>query len=1139
MSKKIVAFLSPFVAAVLLGMLAAPASFARVNPDKSKRNWGGSLYKTNGSPRYQILNINNLWTWLRSDGQSNHSPTGDNGTFYPRGTAFLIYQDGVMWGGKAYVDQAKTQSAPFGQLIRVGGANYITGCREGRIIGEGANAVAANPGDPDARIYRIRRDYYTMSETELKRDAAESFEKPAAQVTESDMQKIFDQYAKDWQEWPVDYGAPFIDRNGNGVYDPPPPFSANFTADSLIAGGYDEPGVAGADPNSPADQVVWTVYNDLDRNQTITLQGSEPLGLEVQVTEWGYKRTDPLGNIFFRRIRIINKGGVDIDGTGTKGSFWIDSMYVAQWADPDLGSFADDLVGCDTTLSIGFVYNGNAVDSDYRKFNLPPPSGGYDFLQGPIVPSPGDSAVFDLKRRHGYKNLGMSSFSYFSAGSAISDPPRDYTRGTLRWYKMLRGYAPVDGPLTFYPFPPGMTPGPFPLSGDPVTQTGFIDGQGQPYSFAPGDRRLNVSTGPFTLAPGDTQEVVVALVAGLGADRLSSVAVMKFNDRFAQNTYDALFQVPKPPSPPHVVVTELDGEVVLEWGSDVDRIQDTETRVREPGGYAFEGYNVYQFPSRTASLKDAKRIVTYDLVTDPAVILDERFDTKSGQILQQPVQFGSNSGIKRFFRFNRDYVLDIDKIYNGQEYYLAVTAYSHATVPGFLPASLESSPTIITVRPKVPFGALYKSAYGDTLPVEHVSGTSDGAVRPIVIDPTASPGATYQVRFDTTGGETTWKVENKSTGQVLLANQKNQSGDDDYTIVDGLFLKVEGPPLAGKSWSADPNSDRWFTGGFDGELLFGGVYLAPNFTGSSVDPANFKTVEIRFVAKTGFTDLNGNGTYDIGEPYTMPAEGTQKAFMYQSWDDNTYEGFFDVPFTAWDVQDPSNPRQLNVVVRDRDGNHQWDLHSKVDDPNLPNGGDLRYNYVWIAATDYDPTGTLHASPAQGGTGWTGDFGAGKPGLWVLWLRQRGSREPYGKNVTLTLVPNFINTVNDVFEFTTPAPETGLQQEMFSAEHVGVFPNPYYAFNPAETNRLSRFVTFNNLPPKVTIRIFNLGGQLVRTLTKDDPSQFMKWDLLNHTGTPVASGMYLAEVEMELPSGGKFKKVLKLAIIQEQEVLDVY
>jgi hypothetical protein len=133
-----------------------------------------------------------------------------------------------------------------------------------------------------------------------------------------------------------------------------------------------------------------------------------------------------------------------------------------------------------------------------------------------------------------------------------------------------------------------------------------------------------------------------------------------------------------------------------------------------------------------------------------------------------------------------------------------------------------------------------------------------------------------------------------------------------------------------------------------------------------------------------------------------------------------------------------------------------------------------------------------------------------------------------------------NTATDVFTFTAPAPTKGIDQDKLSVDMVNVFPNPYYAFNAAETNRLTRFVTFSNLPAKVKVRIFNLAGQPIRTLEKDDASQFLRWDLTNQDNFPVASGMYLAYLELTMPTDGSVQtKVLKLAVIQEQEILNVY
>lgn len=1159
-------------AAIVAGLLCGSLGMAKERPERSiKGASGADLAKTTGPTayqpeRYQILNINNLWSWHREDGQSNHSPTGDNGTFFPRGTSFVIYQDGMVWGSKAYIDPARTQPAPFSQTIRVGGTTYGTGARAGWVEGFGASANPVDQDNPRARMYRIRRDWKDFPynddgsfSDEIRRDAAESNEIPVSQVTNEQVQAVIDEYKWSWENWPTDLGAPFIDRNGNGTYDAPP---ANFTTADLIEQGYDEPGLAGADPNSPADQVLWTVFNDLNRATSVGQFGSEPTGLEVRMTMWGYKRTDALGNIFFRKWEFENVGGVDIDANGTKGAFYLDSMYVCQWSDPDLGSFSDDLVGCDTTLSIGYVYNGNAVDTEFRKFELPPPSAGYDFLQGPAVPSPGDTAIFNLQKLPDHRNLGLTGFSYFSAGSPYSDPPgANYAQGTIRWYKMLRGYAPLDGPDVRYNHPPGVDPGPFPLAGDPVAGIGHIDGQGQNYSFVPGDRRLLCITGPFTLDPGETQEVVVALVCGLGADRLSSVSVMKFNDRFAQNTYDALFQVPNAPAPPAVRVSEFSGRVILEWGSNLARLAETEQRVNDPGTFRFEGYNVYQLPSPTATLADARRIATFDAINEITVVLDEQFDLNSGLILQKPVQFGTNSGISRQFIFDRDYINDRDAIYNGSEYYLAVTAYSVAEQEGYLPTTLESQVQVITVVPKVPFGQEYQTAYGDTIPVSHPSGKSDGLITPIVVDPARSNGDTYEITFATTDdGATVWNVKNQRTGEFLLRNQSNQSGDDNYNIIQGgVFLKVAGPLPGlkrqdvfdtddasqwGWDWAAGSRFLTW-AGGADGlgfEGFRGAVGWASPRTvfgdGVTFIPADdLKAVEIRFAnvdAQGNFDPNHANVSYAYryGRGFAgAPARPEFAPYIINQVGGYSFQDFTkSVPLAAYDIDDPANPRRLvigflenNVAGGSVDGKYWPPFFSTGD--NVASSGPREW--LWIFDADYSET----ANPE-----WQVEaIGGPQPIMYyATWARR--NENPWTDNDIFRLFPARPNTPEDVFTYRLPEPKTGPELNQASVERIGVFPNPYYAFNPQETNRLSRFVTVNNLPQKATIRVFNLAGQLVRRIDKDSQSQFQRWDLLNHSGLPVASGMYLLHID--LPDLGA-TKVLKVAIVQEAEVLDVF
>ncbi len=1175
----------------LLGLFVWSFAVGAEGPDKGKRG-KESLSKGAGTPRYQILNINNLTTWHRSDGHSNHSPQADNGVYYPRGTANVIYQDCIVWGGKMYTGGFPGSGGvgDANQLVRVGGGSYGIGTRAGKVIGFGATAQAEDPNLPEVRIYRIRRDYYTLKDAdgnptqELIRDAAESNEVPEDGVTDGMISDVYDQYHTDWTNWPVSRGAPFIDRNGNGTYDPPPPFSAGFNADSLITQGWDEPGVAGIDPNSPADQVLWTVYNDLTVSQALGFASSEPVGLEVQKTLWGYKRTDALGNLYFQRHKFINTGGPHVGTSG--GTFYIDSMYICQWSDPDLGSFSDDLLGCDSTLSIGYVYNGNPVDDTFRRFNLAPAVAAYDFLAGPIIPSANDTAVFDLKYLPGYKNLGMSSFAYFSAGSPYSDPPNNVPAGyagtTGQWWKMLRGFAPlgtISDPDQPYAHPPGFAISKYPLSGDPVAGDVFVDGKGQSWSFAPGDRRLLCITGPFQMAPADTQEITVGFVVGLGSDRLSSVTVMKFNDLFVQNTYDALFQVPKPPPAPVVQVAELDGEIVLNWSNDKISIDNIEGGIANPGQFEFEGYNVYQLPSRGARLSESKRIVTYDLPTDPAVILDLQVDEESGQVLSKPVQFGSNSGILRKFVFNRDYILDVDKIYYGQEYYLAVTSYSHAKQANFLPAALESDVVVLTVRAKDPFGKTIAYSYGDTVTVSHDAGISDGNVLPLVMDPSGLTGQTYTVTFDTTGGTVTWSLARGTT--TLLSGQDNQTGDENYLVVDGMMVKVTGPPPTYKDfiYVADENGPIVPPGyaafGFDGDYpdprgASPGGGPTPGSWGFALSDANRSFS--RFVARS--TQYSGGlGEPDQGLSALLPddyewrftATGGQALSAFGTATDGT---MMSVPFELWNTQgnsDPSDDFRLFCLILDNNENGVFDLSGN---DNVVSGGsndpetDLMYMVQPLDETPgtagYDALVTqVSADPnaAVSATLWAYKDATynTKPALMrlvlVTWNGGDVTDPSFPANVAEPMPPTGTilkialtkpNEVADVFTFTPPAPASGKEVEMASTEKVLVYPNPYYAFNPAETNRFARFVTFNNLPPQATIRIFNLAGQLVRKIEKNGPSQFQQWDLLNKDNLPVASGMYIAYVEMTLPTdGSKVTKTLKFAIIQEQEILNSY
>ena len=1044
-----------------------------------------------------LININNISMWFQRDGLSAHNPLADiAGVTYPRSTGTVVYQDGLVWGGRILDGGA--------QQVRVGGQTFRSGTVPGRILSRGR---AQDRDDPRVRIYRVRRDFRSA---DLRLDTAELLGLDLSEVGEADVAQVRQQYAEDWRQWPWEWGAPFYDADGDGAYDPD----------------LDEPAFRSADCSqrpetcaANADQIAFFIINDLDAGATTALYGSQPIGLEVQVTLWAYARTDPLGDAIFKKFKIIYKGTTD-----TPDQASIQDLYFAQWADPDIGDFGDDFAGADTSLSLAYGYNAEAVDSRYQAFDLAPPAVGYDFLQGPIVAAAGAEAVFDFARRPGYRNLPMTSFVYFASGSAISDPQLGEYSGTLEWYNLLRGFQPqpdLDNPVP-YANPLTGEDTSFALDGDPVLGTGWNDGIPLPAA----DRRLVLSTGPVHMALGDTQEVVVALLGGSGSDPLRSVSSLKFNDRFVQEASDTFFDVPAPPAAPSVRAHAGDRSITLDWGHDLEALHQTEEGVHAP--FEFEGYNLYQFPGAAADFSQACKIATYDRINGITNILGLQLDDASGAVVNLPLQSGRDTGLRWVEHIDRDACRD-SPLFNGQTYYFALTAYSYNTAPDALVQTLESVPQKIALVPQQPPpGRRYQAPLGAALPVEQIRGVGDVAIEARVVNPAALVAATYTITFNP---DRSWNLQRD--GIPVLENQFNYALDEAYFAVDGVQVRLGNPvfeaPLtfASARVATDANA-------VDGDLDFWGdgtVFgLADGYArtfwedGGSDDPHLLgRDLEIRF---TGVASADGSEIVAGGSLATLggidpgSAERSLDAHPFRPPGAPSSGPFLQrVPFEIWDVEDPRAPRQLNAVIFDRgaDGSRDRERAAYHKTYNMT-GRD----YITVVATAYDST-RIHAL-TDARTTWMFFFRQGHASVWstgdVLHLDYPGA-----------IVPG-----TDAFRFVTRPWEFSREAARQDVARINVFPNPYYGINLAETSRHRHFVTFSHLPQKARIRIFDLAGTLVRTLEKDDPEQFLQWDLLNDGALPVASGVYIAHIEM--PDIGS-AKVLKLAIVQEQQFLERY
>ncbi len=420
---------------------------------------------------YVKMEGNDVGIWIANNGSMSHNPLTDASGFeWPLGSLkYLLYQEGLLFGGKVMGE------------VRIEGSTYRYGLQAGPIRPDG---TPEDPSNPRFRVYRVRQ----LDRSEYNR------------LQSAEQQQL----RTDFLAWPVDDGAPWVDADSNGTYEP------DFDAWLNGSKAYDT-------PVFPGREVLWYVANDLNPSRTTTLYGSPPLGLEFQVLAWSGSGSAVEERTVFVRYTIINKSINTIT-----------DAYIARWVDPDVGDASDDLVGVDTTLNMMYAYNGSIIDDVY---DASPPAVGITWLQTPAVPSPGSTARWGDGLREGYRNIPMSAFAFYINSDPIyQDPDLGVPIGSVQMYNYLTGVL-YDGQP--YVDPVSSETVTFPLAGDPLSATGWTDAIVHP----PDDRRMMSSCGPFTLARGDTQQVVLSTTVGLGSYPSLAVQDLRHSARKLQREY--------------------------------------------------------------------------------------------------------------------------------------------------------------------------------------------------------------------------------------------------------------------------------------------------------------------------------------------------------------------------------------------------------------------------------------------------------------------------------------------------------------------------------------------------------------------------------------------------------------------------
>jgi hypothetical protein len=278
----------------------------------------------------------------------------------------------------------------------------------------------------------------------------------------------------DYRDWPSDLGAP-LDESGN--------------------------------PKVSGDQTVWTVFNNLDTNARVQhWNGSIPLArlpVEIQQTAYAHgvvqgDTTALLANVAFIEWTIINTGDAPIEST-----------YVSLWTDVDFSATWNNRPAIDTLNQLAYCWQ--SADWPYSG----PRAVGFVWLYGPVVPSSTDVAVFKGNPRPGYRNLPISSFYGIQDDSGGGFNPAYNTAAAWNIARGLdgTGHAIIDSVTR--------QATKFPFSGDPVTGTGWI------CQSAQGGAGFNIFSGPFTMAPHDTQWAMAALVPVGASDRMQCVELLR------------------------------------------------------------------------------------------------------------------------------------------------------------------------------------------------------------------------------------------------------------------------------------------------------------------------------------------------------------------------------------------------------------------------------------------------------------------------------------------------------------------------------------------------------------------------------------------------------------------------------------
>ena len=262
--------------------------------------------------------------------------------------------------------------------------------------------------------------------------------------------------------------APFVDLNGNGIYEP-------------LLGEY---------PDFIGEQALWWVFSD--NGPTHSETNGTPLDVEIHAMAYAYSRGTLIDNVIYYDYTIINKSVNNYHNS-----------RFALWDMVEIGCFYDDYIGFDSTWRMGISYNANYYDATIcigppKHYNIPPVVGST------MIVLPGDA---------GSTYVPAGSFTYYNNDlTVLGYPISDTQYNNFMHAKFKDGqhftndFAGPGIPSSAYGSGPDCN---YVYPGDPSDSTQWSECVcNDPHSY----RHFVLTSNDFTLNIGSTQHVVMALI---------------------------------------------------------------------------------------------------------------------------------------------------------------------------------------------------------------------------------------------------------------------------------------------------------------------------------------------------------------------------------------------------------------------------------------------------------------------------------------------------------------------------------------------------------------------------------------------------------------------------------------------------